>query len=220
MAKVRQDAWSHEDDLLLAETVLRHIRQGSTQLNAFEEVGDKLNRTSAACGFRWNAEVRQNYEQAVDIAKRQRKENKRKQLLAQKKKISQAQLYQPTVSVGDDKNTSSLTEQAVNSTQLLDLDHVINFLIELKHKNIQSNQQHANYQKLETEHRELLNENEQLKKQVKSLEKQVETIQEDYQAFLQIMDRARKMVVFEDDDDTKMPTFVMDKNGNLEQVAR
>jgi|SRR5690554_205903 len=220
MAKVRQDAWSHEDDLLLAETVLRHIRQGSTQLYAFEEVGDKLNRTSAACGFRWNAEVRQNYEQAVDIAKRQRKENKRKQLLAQKKKISQAQLYQPTVSVGDDKNTSSLTEQAVNSTQLLDLDHVINFLIELKHKNIQSNQQHANYQKLETEHRELLNENEQLKKQVKSLEKQVETIQEDYQAFLQIMDRARKMVVFEDDDDTKMPTFVMDKNGNLEQVAR
>lgn len=43
MAKVRQDAWSHEDDLLLAETVLRHIRQGSTQLNAFEEVGDKSN---------------------------------------------------------------------------------------------------------------------------------------------------------------------------------
>ena len=58
MVKVRQDAWSHEDDLLLAETVLRHIREGSTQLNAFEEVGDHLNRTSAACGFRWNAEVR------------------------------------------------------------------------------------------------------------------------------------------------------------------
>ena len=49
--KVRQDAWTDEDDLLLAETVLRHVREGSTQLNAFEEVGDKLNRTSAACGF-------------------------------------------------------------------------------------------------------------------------------------------------------------------------
>ena len=48
----------------------------------------------------------------------------------------------------------------------------------------------------------------------------METIQEDYQAFLQIMDRARKMVVFEDDEDKKLPTFVMDKNGNLEQVAR
>src|SRR5699024_5324480 len=77
MTKERQDAWSHEDDLLLAETVLRHIREGSTQLRAFEEVGDKLNRTSAACGFRWNAEVRQSYDQAVQIAKKQRKEKNR-----------------------------------------------------------------------------------------------------------------------------------------------
>ncbi|GAA3321187.1 hypothetical protein GCM10020331_035890 [Ectobacillus funiculus] len=75
--KTRQDAWTTEDDLLLAETVLRHIREGSTQLKAFDEVGDKLDRTSAACGFRWNAEVRQNYEEAVQIAKRQRKEMKR-----------------------------------------------------------------------------------------------------------------------------------------------
>ena len=77
MVKVRQDAWSHEDDLLLAETVLRHVREGSTQLNAFEEVGDRLNRTSAACGFRWNAEVRKKYHHAMDLAKRQRKEKKR-----------------------------------------------------------------------------------------------------------------------------------------------
>lgn len=218
MAKVRQDAWSHEDDLLLAETVLRHIRQGSTQLNAFEEVGDKLNRTSAACGFRWNAEVRQNYEQAVEIAKRQRKQNKREQLLTQKNKMTQAPLYQPEVAIEDEQNTSQLNVKPAK--QSLDLDQVINFLVEFKHKNIQSNQQTVKHQKLAAEHQHLLKENEQLNKQVKSLEKQVETIQEDYQAFLQIMDRARKMVVFEDDEDKKLPTFVMDKNGNLEQVAR
>src|SRR5690625_7689086 len=94
LAKVRQDAWSHEDDLLLAETVLRHIREGSTQLNAFEEVGDKLNRTSAACGFRWNAEVRQNYIQAVEIAKRQRKHNKRQQMRKQDKQVRESPVYQ------------------------------------------------------------------------------------------------------------------------------
>jgi prespore-specific regulator len=75
--KIRQDAWSEENDLLLAETVLRHVREGSTQLNAFEEVGDALNRTSAACGFRWNAVVRQQYEKALDLAKRQRKQRTR-----------------------------------------------------------------------------------------------------------------------------------------------
>lgn len=42
--KTRQDAWTKEDDLLLAETVLRHIRSGSTQIKAFDEVGDALNR--------------------------------------------------------------------------------------------------------------------------------------------------------------------------------
>ncbi len=75
--KVRQDAWTDEDDLLLAETVLRHVREGSTQLNAFEEVGDKLNRTSAACGFRWNAVVRHRYEKALQLAKKQRKQRQR-----------------------------------------------------------------------------------------------------------------------------------------------
>lgn len=218
MAKVRQDAWSHEDDLLLAETVLRHIRQGSTQLNAFEEVGDKLNRTSAACGFRWNAEVRQNYEQAVEIAKRQRKQNKRKQLLSQKNKLTKAPLYQPEMLLEDAQNTSQQNMNPVE--QSLDLDQVINFLVEFKHQSIQSTHQTAKYQQLETDYQNLLKENEQLKKQVTSLEKQVETIQEDYQAFLQIMDRARKMVVFEEDTDKEVPTFVMDKNGNLEQVAR
>ena len=75
--KVRRDAWSHEDDFLLAETILRHIRDGSTQVAAFDEVGDELNRTSAACSYRWNAEVRTRYVDAVEIAKKQRKERNR-----------------------------------------------------------------------------------------------------------------------------------------------
>ena len=42
MTKQRQDAWHEESDLLLADIVLRHIREGSTQLNAFEEAGNKM----------------------------------------------------------------------------------------------------------------------------------------------------------------------------------
>ena len=39
MSPTRQDAWSQDEDLLLAEVVLRYIREGGTQLQAFEEVG-------------------------------------------------------------------------------------------------------------------------------------------------------------------------------------
>lgn len=73
MSKVRQDAWLEENDELLAEAVIRHVTEGSTQLNAFEEAGDALNRTAAACGFRWNAVVRKAYEEQLAEAKKKEK---------------------------------------------------------------------------------------------------------------------------------------------------
>ena len=74
MSIARQDAWTQDEDLLLAEVVLRHIREGSTQLRAFEEVGKQVSRTSAACGFRWNSFVRKQYKSGIELAKKQRKE--------------------------------------------------------------------------------------------------------------------------------------------------
>ncbi|MGM8214369.1 RsfA family transcriptional regulator [Bacillaceae bacterium W0354] len=69
----RQDAWSKDEDVLLAETVLRYIREGKTQMKAFEEVGHRLSRTPQACGFRWNANLRKHYRKAIDLAKQSRK---------------------------------------------------------------------------------------------------------------------------------------------------
>ncbi len=69
----RQDAWSKDEDVLLAETVLRYIREGKTQMKAFEEVGHRLSRTPQACGFRWNANLRKHYKQAIELAKESRK---------------------------------------------------------------------------------------------------------------------------------------------------
>ncbi|WP_087973023.1 RsfA family transcriptional regulator [Oceanobacillus rekensis] len=73
MNDTRQDAWTQDEDLKLAETVLRFIREGRTQLEAFREVANKLSRTSAACGFRWNATIRKQYQNAIQSAKEERK---------------------------------------------------------------------------------------------------------------------------------------------------
>lgn len=67
--------WTKKEDQILAETVLRHIREGSTQLEAFEEVARKLGRTPGACGFRWNAVVRRKEEENFLKAKKQRLAN-------------------------------------------------------------------------------------------------------------------------------------------------
>ena len=73
MSETRQDAWSEDEDLILAETVLNYIKDGKTQMEAFRDVAEQLSRTSAACGFRWNATIRKDYHEAIDQAKADRK---------------------------------------------------------------------------------------------------------------------------------------------------
>ncbi|MCH1627668.1 RsfA family transcriptional regulator [Fredinandcohnia quinoae] len=221
--KVRQDAWSHEDDLLLAETVLRYIREGGTQLAAFEEVGDKLNRTSAACGFRWNAEVRNNYDQAIAIAKKQRKERKR--ALERSNKVDViTNSSQETKSIILPEATTTVIEEfsteLLPTTKSITLTDCISFLTNLRKEDMLSNQIEHENNRLRRENDALLQQNKELEKRLEKLANQQTMIQEDYQALVQIMDRARRMVMFEDNEELSAPAFRMDKNGNLEQVAK
>ncbi|SFG07005.1 RsfA family transcriptional regulator [Sporolactobacillus nakayamae] len=232
MTKVRQDAWSHEDDLMLAETVLRHIREGSTQLDAFEEVGDRLNRTGAACGFRWNAIVRRKYEQAIEIAKKQRKQKKRAEqrgravhpmtaafpvmetstILDPHEITAETQSFQPAATA---QPSSAPAEKRPN-----DLADVIQYL-----QNLQSGS--ATSDRIDKENTHLKEENNRLQKRVKELEQELkaltvrqQTVEDDYQALVGIMDRARRMVAFKDQEATSAPAFKMDQNGNLEKIAK
>lgn len=68
----RQDAWTQDHDDILAKKVLEHISNGSSQMKAFQEVGERLNRTPAACGFRWNSILRKNYKREIAKAKQDR----------------------------------------------------------------------------------------------------------------------------------------------------
>lgn len=213
MAKVRQDAWSEENDLLLADTVLRHIREGSTQLRAFEEVGDKLNRTSAACGFRWNAIVRNQYTQAIEIAKKQRKERKRLQFRQQNSE-SPSHAAAP---VQQEKTRQQPV--ATKQDEEMTLEDVIVYLQGMQVNSQSSEGLALENDRLESETDHLRNENENLKKQLSKLEKDYETVKEDYQSLIQIMDRARKMVVFQEEE-KNASSFRMDKNGNLEKIAK
>ena len=259
--KQRQDAWSEENDLLLAETVLRHVREGSTQLNAFEEVGDKLNRTSAACGFRWNAVVRHDYEKALSLAKKQRKQRMR--ALGKGQPVKKQLLYTPdnpsteiddydqyeeqtmlasleshmaeVMPADEDVKTPFGTQtaatpaappkeipqpqQSVSMNNRLTMDHVIAFLQSYKSNNLQSEALVSENKRLKKENQELSSQNEELMKKVGKLEQDTVTVQEDYETLMKIMNRARKLVLFDEEDRTVPTTFKMDRNGNLEKMA-
>jgi prespore-specific regulator len=207
--KQRQDAWSEENDLLLAETVLRHVRDGSTQLNAFEEVGDDLNRTSAACGFRWNAVVRQQYEKALALAKKQRKQRSRSLVTESKNKKEELSLTE----ISTEEENPHLVLVSREEPRIT-MEDVIGFLrsIETSHDIKQEND------RLQIELKAVTNENNELKKRIHRIDQSSLTMQEDYETMVKIMERARNLVLF-DEEDSSRTSFKMDPNGNLEKVA-
>jgi prespore-specific regulator len=251
--KDRQDAWSEENDLLLAETVLRHVREGSTQLNAFEEVGDKLNRTSAACGFRWNAVVRHDYEKALQLAKKQRKQRQRalgqptKKLLytppetvvneelpfvleqMEERQLDSFEVKQPlnVPQTRVERRAAELKTQPsfagfgsgnMGMGSSLSMEQVISFLQTMKHSNVHTSALQQENERLVKENAELARVNNELEKRVQKLQDEQVTVQEDYETLMKIMNRARKLVLF--DEEEHVPSkFMMDRNGNLEKLA-
>ncbi|MCH4569557.1 RsfA family transcriptional regulator [Bacillus sp. ES1-5] len=207
--KTRQDAWTKEDDLLLAETVLRHIRSGSTQIKAFDEVGDTLNRTSAACGFRWNAEVRPNYEDAVQFAKKQRKELKRSEAKIEKEHFTQTKQL-----VID----AEFSEDITPNKQELTMQSVISFLQNLEHNNPSLAKLQTENDVLQAQLTSLQKTNHELEAKLAVLSKKQQAIEEDYAMLVRIMDRARKLVSVEEQEEQIAPIFKTDQNGNLDII--
>ncbi|WP_243386715.1 RsfA family transcriptional regulator [Bacillus kexueae] len=196
MSATRQDAWTQDEDLLLAEVVLRHIREGGTQLSAFEEVGKKLSRTSAACGFRWNSYVRKQYTTGIELAKKQRKEL-RKQNRDTIKGTSEPKI---------DQNTTALN-----------LQDIIQYLKGLEDKHSIEELQGEN-QELKGKVNALGEKLFQLEQENSALKRHLEEVEEDYRALIEIMEKARKMVVLQEEE--KKVKFQMDRNGNLERVEK
>lgn len=92
----------------------------------------------------------------------------------------------------------------------LSLDIVIAYLVQLQHTN--SNEQDLlKWRKLTSLLTEQKN---QLEQQLAALQKENKAIKEDYEQFVSIMNRARRLVALETDTEAT-PTFKMERNGNL-----
>ncbi|MBY6036203.1 RsfA family transcriptional regulator [Fictibacillus nanhaiensis] len=181
MTILRQDAWTNDEDAILAEVTLRHIREGSTQLVAFEEVGEKLTRTPAACGFRWNSLIRKQYEKAIAEAKKVRKErNKRKRKQQGSDKV---------------ENPFSLSDEAYQyeREKNLSLQEIILFLQKLQSEGTTTKNLEAENKALLTRIQHMKKENGTLRNKLDKMNKEYESVCKDYKEVLQIMERARKL---------------------------
>lgn len=171
----RKDEWSYEEDLLLAQTVLDHIQNKSTQLNAFEEVGERLRRTAAACGFRWNSTVRKKYEAEIKASKERRNEISKEKIKTKSDPLQDSH-QEVFVTVTHSDSTNSTTP----------LDPIINSLLEVKNEYLHMQQTLK-----------------KMKRKIDELESQLEGNKskndpsEDMNNLMQIIKRAEKMGLFE-----------------------
>ncbi|KAB7669276.1 RsfA family transcriptional regulator [Bacillus sp. B1-b2] len=180
MSTTRQDAWSNDEDILLAEIVLRHIREGGTQLQAFEEVGKLLSRTSAACGFRWNSYVRKQYKSGIEVAKKQRKQVK-------KSPVEEQPL---------EKNVQ--VEATEKKVEYADFNEVLAYLQGLHAKSVKWDNNDVDSAVVKEKTKELEEKLLLLQKENEELQNELDTIEDAYKALVDLMEKARQMVVLKD----------------------
>lgn len=212
MSTTRQDAWTQDEDILLAEVVLRYIREGGTQLQAFEEVGKKLSRTAAACGFRWNSTIRKQYKTGIELAKKQRKEIKKNLEMEDSLEMVESQISVSTIEQGEGDSSSVQNELA--------FEDILVYLKKM-YERAQGVQEHED--SLETykeKVRDLEKKVHEISAENMRLQKEFFTMENDYKALVEIMERARKMVVLKDEEFAQKVRFQMDKNGNLEKIDK
>lgn len=199
---MRQDAWTTEDDSLLASIVLQHIRQGSTQLAGFNEASRRLGRTAAACGFRWNACVRKQQRPTIEVAKEERKERKSERVQAQ---MDGGDIDHPTATLMNWAQVLRFLRQEKNTAQ--------QWASRWRNAERQCAEWRDRFEELESEYR---SEHQELHR----LRQEHETVVADYRVLVQIMDRARK-ATFLSGEETLSDGFMyrIDEFGNLERVA-
>lgn len=184
VVKTRHDAWTLDNDKLLAETVLAYVQNGCTQTAAFEDVGNQLNRTAAACGYRWNAEIRKKYVKEFEDAKKRRKE------LARKKERDYVK-EEPQVSQCINQS-SSLANKEKNDVQDLTIKDCIRYLSQINDKEDHLQILDEN-KRLQEENTKLKNMKQDLTKRYDQLFHQKQKIDHNYKILISLISQAKQM---------------------------
>lgn len=151
---------------------------------AFEETAEQLGRTPAACGYRWNACVRKQYLEAIDLARLERKERR------------------------EEAPTDDLSEGG-QSAAPVNWNTVLRFIRQYRHEfhslqgRVKQLERDSDSSRLEVER--LRKDKAELLSQLRKLSEEHMMISGDYRTLLNIVDRARKRQQAELDDQ-KDPT--------------
>lgn len=238
--------WTPEEDYQVTQTVLDMVAAGSTLQAAFKELEDKLeNRSADAIGFRWNTILKKSFKDEYEVAVKKKKALKGEKATEKQTKSRTGRKrgkYRKLNKIAKEKSKKDqVVEEVQEELPLETQSSEVVEIVEPKSSIVTSDDlnQVADFM---TKIHQVLNENSELKKQLQEFEqkfnqqqvemnrykiaadkaeKRASDIEEDYKAVLSVMDRARKLMLNEEDNktgfvETRTQTRLkMDRNGNL-----
>lgn len=94
--------WQPDEDLMLAEIVLRNVREGKRKAAGFREAGEKTGRGEKPAEMRWYNVLSKEYEEAFKLAEKQGKAFKNKN-----NDTEQVELLLPVIETNQNKDLTT-----------------------------------------------------------------------------------------------------------------
>lgn len=194
--------WTEEEERFLGETIVKYIESGDTIGNAIKKISKDLNRTQAACRFRWHKVIQFRFKASLEIAREQGKKN--------------TPIEEESMSKTESINFES---PFVGFTQNLDsiLQQIYQLQNELRYLEERYSEKNQLVQMLTEENNRIKRENNNLQNQLDQVDKRSLAITKDYKTMIEILNRARQMSLVPD---SNTQAFQMDLNGNLQRIRK
>lgn len=207
------EIWNDTDDALLAETVLRFVRQGQTVIAACREMEEVTNgrRTTSASKFRWFTKLVDQYQAGYELAKQEGDKVK----ATKKRKVNKGERFEEIV-------TSVFNEDIPTMDKEIEPDDFIILAKKFKQQQLSKEGSYKKFEKeLKAERKRVADLEKQLKETKADLD---ETIQlyankkQDYQNILEALQVLKKAGINIQVPEPSKATYKINKDGTIETI--
>lgn len=202
------EIWDEESDALLAETVLRNVRQGNTLASAFDEVERVTDgrRTVSACKFRWHTRLKEQYAAGYELAKEEGKKAKRS------KRVNQGARFKDIM--------KNVLEEDVDKEITIDDIYILvkKFKEQEDKKSLEEKEKDKKIRSLETELRSLKNKNEELNDAISDYKEVLQIKERNHKKVLEALETLRTLGVAINMPEQEPNKYKMKKDGTVEKI--
>lgn len=207
------EIWTPDDDIMLAETILRNVREGKTVMDGCRELEEKTEgrRTASASKFRWFTNVVEQYRAGYELAKEEGAKVKQ----AKKRKTNKGERFEEIV-----KNVFESEVPVIEKE--IEPDDFIILAKKFKEQQSKKKSEESNHEKTI---KELQRKNENLEKKLQEAKKEADWYNElllakqrDYNKIVEALGTLKQLGVSITIPEPETPKYKIEKDGTVSKL--